>query len=637
MGTNSANKFFDALAAGRPIAINYGGWHRHLLDESTAPASRCPRATFRGGGRSARRALVGDDRSAGPLQRRQRGPWRPGSSTAISLAEEFAESAGARGLRCQIERTRRSRRRRRGAATCGAPRERCTPPSPRRSRPARGCRPRTRCDPPDARAPASAASSLVCRVGEHTGRRRACGASAGPAVPRDDAETRHGASSRMGVERAAREGPTSSDVAADDLGRTRRRSGRSVSAQRVAAARILLDAEQPRPRRRRAARPDGPTCRRARRPRIEAPACPARGRAAARCAATRGSSARRRPSLNAAVAAMSTGPSSTIADGTIHVVSGRRTPAALQLGLDPFAGARRGAKRRLGRLVAGIHQGAGHPRRRRNRTRARRSVGIRPAQRGSAAVSSGSAATRSAPLRATRRRIAFTRPAAPGPPAPRERGRRAREGGVRWDAVGVEELVRAQPQRVANGRLQPGPLTAAEHGEHVVERAAALDRAEREPRRERAVAGVELEARRLRGQRGVRPGASLLDAAEHAQRCQPGRHQPARVAGPSGPRRPRSSSPAVIARLPAGWILLRSRAPRRRSRPPAGHPPPQRPARRPTASATGSDAPHHEPLARPAASAAPMCGASARTRRSGVDHRAAPGSSSRSAAVSLWA
>ncbi|MBL7261389.1 glycosyltransferase family 4 protein [Paractinoplanes lichenicola] len=33
---NSANKFFDALAAGRPIAINYGGWQADLLDETGA-------------------------------------------------------------------------------------------------------------------------------------------------------------------------------------------------------------------------------------------------------------------------------------------------------------------------------------------------------------------------------------------------------------------------------------------------------------------------------------------------------------------------------------------------------------------------------------------------------------------------
>lgn len=33
MEANSANKFFDALAAGRPIAINYGGWMSSLVQE----------------------------------------------------------------------------------------------------------------------------------------------------------------------------------------------------------------------------------------------------------------------------------------------------------------------------------------------------------------------------------------------------------------------------------------------------------------------------------------------------------------------------------------------------------------------------------------------------------------------------
>jgi glycosyltransferase involved in cell wall biosynthesis len=33
---NSANKFFDALAAGRPIAINYGGWQSDLIHETGA-------------------------------------------------------------------------------------------------------------------------------------------------------------------------------------------------------------------------------------------------------------------------------------------------------------------------------------------------------------------------------------------------------------------------------------------------------------------------------------------------------------------------------------------------------------------------------------------------------------------------
>ena len=36
MWNNSANKFFDALAAGKPIAINYGGWQAELLEKSGA-------------------------------------------------------------------------------------------------------------------------------------------------------------------------------------------------------------------------------------------------------------------------------------------------------------------------------------------------------------------------------------------------------------------------------------------------------------------------------------------------------------------------------------------------------------------------------------------------------------------------
>lgn len=36
MESNSANKFFDALAAGCCVAINYGGWHAQLLQEANA-------------------------------------------------------------------------------------------------------------------------------------------------------------------------------------------------------------------------------------------------------------------------------------------------------------------------------------------------------------------------------------------------------------------------------------------------------------------------------------------------------------------------------------------------------------------------------------------------------------------------
>src|SRR5690606_28538222 len=36
MWHNSANKFFDTLAASRPIAINYGGWQADLIRETGA-------------------------------------------------------------------------------------------------------------------------------------------------------------------------------------------------------------------------------------------------------------------------------------------------------------------------------------------------------------------------------------------------------------------------------------------------------------------------------------------------------------------------------------------------------------------------------------------------------------------------
>ncbi|SNB54892.1 Glycosyltransferase involved in cell wall bisynthesis [Marinobacter sp. es.042] len=36
MENNSANKFFDGLAAGKPVAINYGGWQSEILSQSGA-------------------------------------------------------------------------------------------------------------------------------------------------------------------------------------------------------------------------------------------------------------------------------------------------------------------------------------------------------------------------------------------------------------------------------------------------------------------------------------------------------------------------------------------------------------------------------------------------------------------------
>ena len=51
---NSANKFFDALAASRPIAINYGGWQADLLRETGAGLVLDPSDTESAGSELAR-------------------------------------------------------------------------------------------------------------------------------------------------------------------------------------------------------------------------------------------------------------------------------------------------------------------------------------------------------------------------------------------------------------------------------------------------------------------------------------------------------------------------------------------------------------------------------------------------------
>jgi len=43
---NSANKFFDALAAGRPVVINYGGWQKELLERTGAGLAVTPNDAY---------------------------------------------------------------------------------------------------------------------------------------------------------------------------------------------------------------------------------------------------------------------------------------------------------------------------------------------------------------------------------------------------------------------------------------------------------------------------------------------------------------------------------------------------------------------------------------------------------------
>ena len=47
---NSANKFFDYLAASLPVIINYGGWQRQVLEQSGA-GERLPAEDFAEAGR----------------------------------------------------------------------------------------------------------------------------------------------------------------------------------------------------------------------------------------------------------------------------------------------------------------------------------------------------------------------------------------------------------------------------------------------------------------------------------------------------------------------------------------------------------------------------------------------------------
>jgi glycosyltransferase involved in cell wall biosynthesis len=75
---NSANKFFDALAAARPVAINYGGWQADLLERSGAGLVLDPRSP---------------DVAAGWLVKRVQDPdWlaQAGQAAGVLAREEFS-------------------------------------------------------------------------------------------------------------------------------------------------------------------------------------------------------------------------------------------------------------------------------------------------------------------------------------------------------------------------------------------------------------------------------------------------------------------------------------------------------------------------------------------------------------------
>lgn len=100
MWNNSANKFFDALAAGRPVAVNYGGWQADLLRATGAgllldphdpsAAAQTLAAALRD---PPRLRAMGEAAAALARDRFDR------DSLAAQLEDVLAEAAGLRGRR----------------------------------------------------------------------------------------------------------------------------------------------------------------------------------------------------------------------------------------------------------------------------------------------------------------------------------------------------------------------------------------------------------------------------------------------------------------------------------------------------------------------------------------------------------
>ena len=153
-------------------------------------------------------------------------------------------------------------------------------------------------------------------------------------------------------------------------------------------------------------------------------------------------------------------------------------------------------------------------------------------------------------------------------PAPAVRLRqldRLVDGGVRRDGVQIEQLEEPQPERRDNRRIELRQLAFGQRLGDVIERRAALDRPERQPRRQRAVAGVE--PRRLGVERAVRVGVLLEcpahDRVRHATGgCDATHRRAPRARASRGSRREfaaRRSSSGPVPR----WSASSKEAPRR--------------------------------------------------------------------------
>ena len=96
MQDNSANKFFDALAAGRPLAINHGGWQAELIEREqfglVLPPKDIPAAAAAAG--AAGSATPSGSREAGARAARVGREHFSADSAARRLAEVLQRAVG---------------------------------------------------------------------------------------------------------------------------------------------------------------------------------------------------------------------------------------------------------------------------------------------------------------------------------------------------------------------------------------------------------------------------------------------------------------------------------------------------------------------------------------------------------------
>lgn len=94
--SNSANKFFDGLAAGRPVAINHGGWQRELLEYNAAGIFLDPNDPAAAA--TALKDLIRDEQRLKQM-----------GASALSLAKrEFARDDLAHAFQAVLERSLRA-------------------------------------------------------------------------------------------------------------------------------------------------------------------------------------------------------------------------------------------------------------------------------------------------------------------------------------------------------------------------------------------------------------------------------------------------------------------------------------------------------------------------------------------------